>query len=107
MKTTVVHVWVKEGTEDAFIAATLENAQNSIREAGNLRFDFVQSDKEPTKFTLIEVYETAEQVAAHKETAHYLKWRQTVQDMMARPREGVPHRALFVPNAEVAASAHM
>ena len=32
---------------------------------------------------------------AHKETAHYAKWRETVADWMAEPRSGVGHESLF------------
>ena len=42
-----------------------------------------------------EAEETAEAAAAHKETAHYLEWRERVQDMMAEPRRGEPFNGLF------------
>ena len=35
---------------------------------------------------LEEVYRTAEATLAHKETAHYAKWRDAVADMMETPR---------------------
>ena len=43
---------------DAFIAATLENARNSVQEPGMVRFDVVQQDDDPTRFVLIEIYRT-------------------------------------------------
>ena len=45
---------------------------------------------DPTHVLLVEVYRDEAAVAAHKETAHYATWRQTVEPMMARPR--VPTR---------------
>lgn len=74
-----VHVFVstKPGTEEAFKAASLENARNSALEPGVARFDVLQDQADPTQFVLVEVYKTAEAPAAHKETAHYLKWRET------------------------------
>ena len=72
MTCTVVYVWVKSGMEDAFIAATCANAEQSVREKGNVRFDFMRCKEEPNKFCLVEMYATVEQAAKHKETAHYL-----------------------------------
>jgi quinol monooxygenase YgiN len=84
----VVHVFVrvKPDSVDAFKAATLENARNSVQEPGIDRFDVVQDAADPTRFTLIEAYRTVEATAAHKETTHYQVWRDTVADMMAEPR---------------------
>ena len=57
-----------------------------MKEPGVARFDVIQDPEDPTRFVLIEVYRTAEAPAAHKETAHYLTWRDTVAPMMAEPR---------------------
>ncbi len=95
MQVTIVHVWVKPESVQAFIDATRANHEASIREPGNRRFDVLQDAGDPTKFVLYEVYASAEDAAAHKATPHYLAWRETVADMMARPREGVPHKGLF------------
>ena len=43
----------------------------------------------------MEIYRTAEAPAQHKETAHYQKWRDTVADMMAEPREGVKYSNVY------------
>lgn len=91
MIVTIVHVWVKPENKEAFIEATIQNHQNSIQELGNLRFDFLQDSEEPNKFTLYEAYESERAAAAHKETAHYLNWRKTVADWMAKPRQGHKH----------------
>jgi autoinducer 2-degrading protein len=71
----IVHVFVhvKEDQVDAFKAATIENAQNSIKESGIARFDVIQNNDDLTRFVLVEVYRTAEDPARHKETAHYMK----------------------------------
>jgi len=93
----IVHVFVhvKPESVDAFAAATLENARNSIREPGVVRFDVVQQEDDPTRFLLIEIYRTPQDPARHKETAHYATWRDTVEPMMAEPRRSVKYRALF------------
>jgi len=94
MIVTCVHVHVKEEFVDDFIQATIENHENSILEPGNMRFDVLQSEEDPTKFLLYEAYETEEAAAAHKKTDHYLKWRETVAEWMAEPRKGVKYKAI-------------
>ncbi len=94
MIVTVVHVFVKPEHVDQFIEATRENHGYSIQEKGNLRFDVLQRRDAPSAFTLYEAYETDEAAAAHKTTAHYLRWRQTVEPWMAKAREGVAHNVL-------------
>ena len=91
MIVTFVHVWLKAEYITPFIAACIENHNNSVKEPGNLRFDILQDASDPAKFTLYEAYESEEAASAHKNTPHYQKWRDTVADWMARPREGVKH----------------
>ncbi|WP_375746507.1 antibiotic biosynthesis monooxygenase [Corallococcus interemptor] len=81
-----VHVHVLPQHVDAFLQATLANARESVKEPGIARFDVCQDNEDPTRFVLVEAYRTAEAPAAHKETAHYLTWRDTVAPMMAEPR---------------------
>jgi autoinducer 2-degrading protein len=95
MHTTLVHVAVKPECIDAFIAATRENHEGAVREPGNRRFDFLQDPDDPARFLLYEAYATEADAAAHKQTAHYLTWRDAVAEMMAEPRKGVPWRSLF------------
>lgn len=90
-----VHVHVKPECVEAFREATIENARNSVQEPGIARFDVIQQADDPTRFVLVECYRTAEAPAQHKETAHYLKWRDTVADMMAEPRTSVKYTNVF------------
>lgn len=94
-----VHVQVKPDAIDAFREATAENARNSIREPGIARFDVIQEAGNPSRFVLVEVYRTAEAPAQHKETAHYQKWRDTVEPMMAEPRKSVKYANIFPPDS--------
>lgn len=95
MIATIVHVYVKPAHIAEFIVATEINHTHSIQEPGNLRFDILQDANDSSKFVLYEAYETEAAVKAHKETAHYTTWRDTVTDWMAQPREGVKHILLF------------
>ena len=92
----IVHVFVhvKSESVDAFAAATRENARNSVQEPGVVRFDAIQQDDDPTRFVLMEIYRTPADPARHKETAHYLTWRDAVESMMAEPRRSVKYRAV-------------
>ena len=94
MIVTCVTVYVKEEHIDDFIKATIENHRESIKEPGNMRFDVLQCIDDPKRFLLYEAYESEEASATHKKTEYYLKWRETVTDWMARPREGVPHKVI-------------
>lgn len=95
MHVTLVHVRVKPESVPAFIAACCENHERSVQEPGNRRFDVLQDAADPNRFILYEAYATAEDAAAHKTTAHYLKWRDTVAEMMAEPRQGVNYLGLY------------
>jgi len=90
-----VHVHVKPEHAEAFRAATLDNARNSVQEPGVARFDVIQQQDDPTRFVLVEVYRTADDPARHKETAHYQRWRDTVAEMMAEPRTGIKYANVF------------
>lgn len=95
MHIVLVHIHVKPEFVDAFKQASIANASNSIQEAGIVRFDFIQQAEDPTKFTLVEVYKNPEAQAAHRETAHYATWRDTVAEMMAEPRQGIKYTNIF------------
>ena len=93
----IVHVFVHVEADqvEAFRATSVENARNSIQEPGVARFDVIQQQDDPTRFVLMEVYRTSDDPARHKETAHYQKWRDTVADMMAKPRTSVKYTNVF------------
>jgi len=93
----IVHVFahVKPEHIEAFRNATIENAHNSIKEPGIARFDVVQQQDDPTRFVLLEVYRSPDDPARHKQTAHYQKWRDTVEIMMAEPRTSVKYNNVF------------
>lgn len=89
MIATLVFVDVKPDCVDRFIEITKYNHTNSRKEAGNVRFDVLQSKNDVTKFTLYEVYENEEAAALHKTTEHYNRWREEVADYMATPRTSI------------------
>jgi quinol monooxygenase YgiN len=94
-----VHVQVKPECVEAFKTATLANARASVREPGVARFDVMQQADDPTRFVLVEAYRDAAASAAHKETAHYPLWRDTVAAMMTAPRTSVKFLNFFPDDA--------
>ena len=100
MLIVLVHVHLKPEFVEAFRTASLENARNSIQEPGIARFDILQNNEDPNHFILNEVYRTEDAPAAHKETGHYKLWRETVEDMMAEPRQAVKLTNLFPEDSE-------
>lgn len=94
-----VHAYIVAEMVEAFKAATVVNARNSVQEPGIARFDVVQDNDDPTHFVLIEVYRTQEATVAHKATTHYATWRDTVASMMAKPRTSEKFTNLFPEDA--------
>lgn len=92
-----IHVFIEVKAEcvERFIAATEENAGNSLQEPGIARFDLIQQQDDPVRFVLVEVYRDAEASRRHKETTHYARWRDTVTEMMAVPRSSVKYTTVY------------
>jgi quinol monooxygenase YgiN len=93
----IVNVQIKVKPEhiEAFRKATIENAICSLEEPGIVRFDVLQQQDDSTCFLLVEGYSTDDAPAKHKETAHYLRWRDTVAPMMAEPRSSAKFSNVF------------
>ena len=95
MHIVLVHIEVKPESIEAFKEAAADNARSSMLEAGIARFDVIQQLDDPTQFILVEVYRDVEATVKHKESAHYLAWRDRVIDMMAEPRYGIKYQNIF------------
>jgi (4S)-4-hydroxy-5-phosphonooxypentane-2,3-dione isomerase len=98
MYVTVVYVHVKPEHVADFIDSIRENHERSVLEPGNLRFDILQSADDPTRFIAYEAYRDEASAKAHKDTAHYQKWRDQAADWMAEPRQGARYEGLFPAN---------
>ena len=93
----IVHVFIHVKTDkvEEFKLATVENARNSLKEPGIARFDFNQQADDPTRFVLVEVYRTVEDAAKHKETAHYNRWREAAEPLLAEARTRTVYQNVF------------
>ncbi|HPE81443.1 MAG: antibiotic biosynthesis monooxygenase [Chromatiaceae bacterium] len=95
MHVTLVHAYVEASAIDDFIEACRLNHQGSAAESGNRRFDVLQDATDPGHFVLYEAYASEADARAHKETAHYLAWRDSVAGMMREPRRAEPFVGLY------------
>ncbi len=90
-----VSIRVKPECVNAFIEATCANARGSVQEPGVARFDVIQELEDPTRFKLVEVYRSEEDVAKHKQTEHFNTWFKLAEPMMAEARTRVFYRNIF------------
>jgi autoinducer 2-degrading protein len=101
MYVVCVEVVVKPEFVDAFIAASRLNHEGTRRdEPGNVRWDLVQKEDDPTRFLLYEVYRTRAGFAHHQQTAHYLRWRDEVAAMMQEPRRASRYASVAPADAD-------
>jgi autoinducer 2-degrading protein len=100
MLIAIINVHVKPEFIEGFKTVSIDNASNSINEAGVIRFDVYQQSDDPSRFTLVEIYKTDDDPARHRETAHYARWRDTVAEMMVEPRTRTTHKVIFPPESE-------
>ncbi len=95
MLVVFVYAHIKAEYIDEFKKATIDNASNSVKEPGIVRFDVFQQADDPSRFTLVEMYKTEADPGRHRETAHYLRWKDTVAPMMVEPRTRIENSIVF------------
>lgn len=95
MHILIVSIHVKASCVDDFKAATLRNVQESLKEPRVARFDLLCEAGDPTRFLLVEVYQKAEDHAAHKQSAHYQRWAEQVEPLLAEPRSRISYESCF------------
>lgn len=86
MKIIIAYIDVKPEYIEEFKKITVYNHENSIKEAGNIRFDVLQNSETPTKFALYEIWKDDAAFAFHKTTEHYNKWNTESQAYLTKPR---------------------
>jgi autoinducer 2-degrading protein len=94
MIVTCIYVHVKPEFIDKFIEASVMNCRESSKEEGNFCFDLSQQQDDPSRFLFYEAYVDEAAAAAHKNTPQYLRWRDTVVEMMASPRTGMRYNVI-------------
>ena len=96
MYVVCVQVHVKPEYVEDFKRASKDNFTGTrTTEPGNLRWDLLQSEDDPTRFMIYEVYRTKEDFPIHQQTPHFLRWKDTVADYMAEPRARTIYANVF------------
>ena len=85
----VVEYDIVPGQVDNYLAAAKENAAAAVKEPGCRAFDILVSQKDPNHVLLVEAYDNAAAVEAHRETAHFKKYAGIIKEMIAK-REARP-----------------
>jgi len=79
-----VTIKLKPGSGTAFRPLILENAEASVREEKTcLQFQVLTAEDDPDTYFFYEVYSDAAALDAHRETAHYKKFRSGTEAMVA------------------------
>ena len=106
MHIVMVSLHIKPESINQFLAETLENVRETLKEPGVRRFDLLRQADDPARFLLVEVYLRAEDHARHKETAHYRRWAAAADPMMVEPRTRIFYQSVFPKESGWAQEAH-
>ena len=77
----LVTVKVKPEYRDRLMGPMMDNARNSVKEAGCHQFDVVQADDDECSFLFYEVYDDAAALAAHRTTPHFMAYWNLMQEL--------------------------
>ena len=93
----IVHVLfnVKKECIDKFKEISKENAENSLREEGIVRFDVMQEQDNNSRFILQEIYLSPGEQLKHRETEHFKKWKSQVNDLLVEEYTFIKYTNLF------------
>src|ERR1700681_335556 len=93
----IVHVHVRVRSEfiEEFRKASIENARNSVQEAGIARLVVIQQSDAPERFMRIEVCRCHEAALLHRQRTHYEACRDAVAGMMPEPRTSAKYSNVF------------
>lgn len=95
MFVVIANIQVKPECVEAFREACVENSRGSLGEPDCIRFDVLQQQDDPTKFTLYEIYRRAEGFAFHKGTSHYAAWAEKAAAMQDGSRSSAKFHKVF------------
>lgn len=95
MKIFIVDLKVKPECIDEFIDVTIRNAEGSVAESGNVRFDVLRDAQDPCAFKLYEVWDDDAAIAAHREAPHYKEWSEAMKSMLSADRSKTVNEAVY------------
>ena len=93
----IVHVFfkVKENCIERFKEITLENAENSLKEEGVVRFEILQQQDNDCEFILNEIYLSPAEQLKHRESEHFKKWKSQVGDLLVHDYSFIKYNNVF------------
>jgi quinol monooxygenase YgiN len=91
------HHYIKPEFIEAYKEAILEDARESNKEEGIIRFEVFQDKEDPAHFSLLEIYTDMAGREFHLQQPYFLKFKDTVvgQEMFARKGEGCQFEMVF------------
>jgi len=95
MYALTVTAHVRENEADTFVQKTLECARATRKEDGNIRYDILQDEDDPSCFVIYEVYRTKDDFLLHRETPHSIKWKAETESLMTRPRKRIRSHSIY------------
>lgn len=81
-----VHIQVKPDRLEEFLVEGKAHAGGSSQEPGCVHFELLQQVDDPTRWMLIEVFKTEEDMRIHHDTPHFARWAKNVPDLIIEPR---------------------
>jgi (4S)-4-hydroxy-5-phosphonooxypentane-2,3-dione isomerase len=95
MYALTVVAYVLENEIEAFLQKTIECALATRNESGNLRYDILQNEDNPSCFVIYEVYRSKDDFLFHRETPHSKKWKTDIESMLEKPRERIRCHSVY------------
>ena len=85
LQVAIIPMQVKEDCIEQYKQVASENAECSRQEPGVVMFDVLQDQKDPTRFVLNEIYKSPADQQAHRETAHFKRFKERVTPLLVEP----------------------
>ena len=86
-----------ENNREKMTSETRRNAQESVMELENARFDVLRTKDQ---FVLVEIFKGKEALSEHKNEPHYKNWNKNVASLMSKPRAKRSYKPVFPTNED-------
>lgn len=86
MITVIVHIDIKPEYIYECIVATKIAQEKTLQETGCHLYTINKDKNTFSSIFLVEVYENNDAIEIHKNTQHFIEWRDTVEPYMNKPR---------------------
>lgn len=91
----LVSLMVRPEFLETFLVATLEMAQESLKENGTRRFEVIRREEDPTQFVVYITFNSRADHAFHRTTPHVKQWLAVITPMLAAPLQENSYSQLF------------